>query len=371
MHAIHRLRDLGQSVWLDFIDRSLLTTGKLDRMIEEDGLAGMTSNPTIFQKAVAKSSDYDALIRQMPAALSHGDVFERIQMQDITLACDRFRGLYERLKGADGFVSIEVSPLLAHAPLESISAARRLWKAVGRTNLMVKIPATREGLAAIKACLTEGININVTLLFSVDRYRDVAEAYLQALEARVADGQPIDTLSSVASFFVSRVDTKVDKALDALPEPLRERGRGLRGQIAIANAKLAYEAYEHIFAGERWKRLVAKGARSQRLLWGSTSPKDPAYNDLHYVEALIGKDTVDTMPIEIFEASIDHAQLGATLAEGRSEARARLSSLAGLGIDLARVTDELEEEGVRAFAASFHAAEKAIGHKRGTLRKSA
>jgi transaldolase len=367
MHPIHRLRELGQSVWLDHMDRALVLSGELDRMIEVDGLAGLTSNPTIYQKAIARTDDYDALVRDAPASESAADVFERIQTRDLTLVCDRFRGLYEATNCADGFVSIEVSPLLARDTDASIQAARRLWTAVSRANLLVKIPGTREGLPAIHECLAQGININVTLLFSVPRYCEVADAYFRALERRVRAGEPIDGIASVASFFVSRVDTKVDVLL----ERLGERGAELRGQIAIANAKVAYEEYERLYSSERWRRLAAMGARPQRLLWGSTSPKNPAYPDLYYVEELIGPETVDTMPLATFRAYVDHGYPDRRLRAERHLAHQELAGLAALGIDLCRANTELEDEGVHAFISSYCAAEGAIAEKRRAFRKSA
>jgi len=375
MDPIHRLRELGQSVWLDFVDHRIIESGDLDRLIRHEGLRGMTSNPTIFQKSIAASSDYDALIRGAPADESDGSVFDRLAAADVALACDRFRALYDETDGADGFVSIEVSPRLARDTTGTIREARRLWSSVSRPNAMVKIPGTREGLAAIEQCLTEGININITLLFAIDRYVEVAGAYARALEARLRDGAPIDRIASVASFFVSRVDTKVDAALDRLDVApavgaLRgERRRAERGRAAIANAKLAYEQFERIRGSERWQRLAASGARPQRLLWASTSPKDPRYPDLMYAEALIGPDTVDTMTKETFHAFAERGRPEARLPLGRDEAREHVAALAALGIDLPRVADELEEEGIRLFAASFDGALATIAEKRRASRR--
>jgi transaldolase len=361
MHPVRRLLELGQSAWLDFLDHQIVTSGELRRMIEEGGLRGVTSNPTIFQKAIAASRDYDDLVRAAPPRDSDRAIFERICVRDIQLACDQLRATYDAAAGADGFVSIEVAPALAHDTRGSIDEARRLWSEVSRPNVMVKIPGTREGLPAIERCLDEGININVTLLFGIERYSEVADAYLEALEARVARGAPIERVASIASFFVSRVDTKVDRALDATKDP---RARVLRGGAGIANAKLAFERYERIFASERAQRLLARSARRQRVLWGSTSPKDPLYPDLYYAEALIGPGTVDTMTKETFRAYLDHGRPEARLGEAPDEARAHLAGLAELGIDFARVTQELEDEGVRAFAASYDKALAAIADKR-------
>lgn len=368
MNPIHRLWELGQSAWLDFIDRALLTSGELTRMIERDGLRGLTSNPTIFQKSIAASADYDDFIRAASSAESDVDVLGRLMVRDLTLACDALRPVYESSEGADGFASIEVAPSLARDTAGSIEQARRLWKQVARPNLMVKIPGTREGLPAIERCLAEGININITLLFSVPRHLEVVDAYLRALEARVARNEPIDRIASVASFFVSRVDTKVDKALDALSGSKKECGRPLRGRIAIANAKRAYDQFEHILVGERWQRLADRGARPQRLLWGSTSSKDPAYPELYYVEALIGAHTVDTMTPECFRAFLDHGSPERRLADGREVAEQQIAGLATLGLDLEEAARELEEEGVAAFAASFDRAIDSIATKRRKLQ---
>lgn len=364
MHPIRRLGELGQSVWLDFLDHDLLASGELQRLIEQDRLRGQTSNPTIFQKAIASGTAYDDFVRGAPVGESDASVFERIQVREVSAACDAFRRVYEESRGADGFVSIEVQPRLAHDTAGSIEEARRLWSRVGRPNLMVKIPGTREGLPAIQQCLAEGININITLLFSVDRYKEVAEAYARALEARTAEGQSIDRLASVASFFVSRVDTKVDKALDKLTGAMLECGRAERGQAAIANAKLAYDAYGRIFAGERWSRLAMRGARPQRVLWASTSTKDPAYPDLYYAEALIGPATVDTVTMETFRAYLDHGQPEVRLPLGVEEAGKHIGALATLGLDFTRMTQELEDDGVSAFAASFDQAVATIANKR-------
>jgi transketolase len=365
VQPIQRLRELGQSVWLDFLDEKLLKSGELERMIEHDGVTGITSNPTIFQKAIAGSSDYDAFIRSSSPIDSDASVFEAIQVRTVMRACDQLRPIYDQTDGGDGFASVEVSPTLARDTAGSIAEARRLWSLIARPNLMVKIPGTREGLPAIRQCLTEGININITLLFSVERYLAVAEAYLLALEARLARREPFDCIASVASFFVSRVDTKVDKALDALGTPT---ARAERGHAAIANAKIAYEQYERLLASDRWRHLANRGAKPQRLLWASTSPKDPAYPDLHYAEALVGPGTIDTMTKETRKAYADHGTPDLRLTRGRAEARTRLASLAALGIDLPKVTEELEDEGIRAFVDSYEKALAAISEKRSILR---
>lgn len=368
MNTIQRLWQLGQSAWLDFIDQALLASGELSRLIQRDGLRGLTSNPTIFQRSIAASADYDELIQGAPSSDSASAILERLMVRDLGAACDHLRPVYDSSDGADGFASIEVAPSLARDTEGSAEQARRLRRSVSRPNLMVKIPGTREGLPAIERCLAEGINVNITLLFSVSRYLEVAEAYLRALETRVARREPIDRIASVASFFVSRVDTKVDKALDGLQGSRRERGKELRGQIAVANAKLAYQEFERMLGGERWQRLAAQGARPQRLLWGSTSTKDPAYPDLYYVEALVGAQTVDTMPTETFRAYLDHGSPEPRLTRDRERAHQQIADLTTLGIDLGEVTRELEEEGVASFAASFDEALESIAEKRRMLR---
>jgi transaldolase len=362
--GIHRLLELGQSTWLDYLDRRLLASGELDRLIAYGALRGVTSNPTIFQKAIASSDDYDAFFRNASPLESDARLLERLMVLDVGMACDRLRSVYETSAGADGFASIEVSPGLANNTAASIEEATRLWSQIDRPNLLVKIPGTAAGVPAIERCLAGGININITLLFSVERYLEVVEAYLRALEERVRAGHPIDRMASVASFFVSRVDTKVDRALDAIPNALRGSAGALRGQIAIANAKRAYGEFQRIMASERWKRLAARGARPQRLLWASTSPKDPAYHELYYVEALIGPDTIDTMTPDCFHAMADHGRAEVRLSADRAEAERQLEELGALGIDLGRVSLELEREGVVAFSESYAKALKSIADKR-------
>ena len=366
MHPIHRLRELGQSVWLDFIDQRLLASGKLEQMIERDALAGLTSNPTIFQKSIAASTAYDDLVRSASPSETDEAIFERIQVRDVKLACDLFRSLYEKTAGADGFVSIEVPPGLARDTQGSIERARKLWDKVNRRNVMVKIPGTREGLGAIETCLADGININITLLFSVPRYLEVAQVYMRAQETRAHKGEPIDRVASVASFFVSRVDTKVDKALDALTGTARERGKALRGQIAIANAKIAYAECERIVEGDRFRRLEGSGAGRQRLLWASTSSKDPAYPDTYYAEALIAPHTIDTMTLETFRAYIDHGKPEVRLTKN-GRAKEMITALADVRIDFTKITDELENEGIRLFADSYDKAVASIADKRKAL----
>ncbi|HEX5004206.1 MAG TPA: transaldolase [Gemmatimonadales bacterium] len=358
-----QLGALGQSPWYDFITRELLATGELRALISGDGLLGMTSNPTIFEKAIAGSTDYDDDIRHL-AAEGHGaeEIFEGLAIADVRAACDTFQPVYERTHGVDGLVSLEVSPALAHDGEATEAAARRLWTAVARPNLMIKIPGTLEGLGAIERCIADGINVNVTLLFAVARHEAVMEAYLKGLERRLAAGQSIGGIASVASFFVSRVDTKVDPLLATA-------GRAdLRGTAAIANACLAYAAFERVFRGPRWDALAARGARVQRPLWASTSTKDPALPDVYYVEALVAPQTVNTLPPETFAAYRDHGNPAVRLGpDAAAAAESRLRELAGAGIDLDAATRELEAEGVQKFAASFQSLLGGIDAKAGAL----
>jgi len=360
-----RLGQLGQSPWLDYITRDLLSSGRLARMIREDGLLGMTSNPTIFEKAISGSEDYDEDIRTLlaggqPAA----DIFDATSVTDVQAACDAFRAAYEALDGRDGLVSIEVNPELAHDTEGTIAAAARLWRAVNRPNVMVKIPGTTAGLPAITASLAAGINVNITLLFSVERYGGVIEAFMTGLEQRRAAGHPINRISSVASFFVSRVDGKADPLLDRLPGG---SGAELRGKIAIANAAVAYGRFEESLASPRWRALAARGARPQRPLWASTSTKDPRYPDTYYVEALVAGQTVTTLPPETLDAYRDHGRPEARIRRAQAEASRQLQALARLGIDLAGITRELETEGVEKFAVSYRQLLRGIERKAATL----
>ncbi len=358
-----RLGELGQSPWYDNITRDLITSGRLARLIHDDGLRGMTSNPTIFEKAVAGTDVYDDTIRKaMDVGKEAAAIFETIAVADVRSACDVFRPVYDRTGGGDGLVSIEVSPTLSHDTRGSIAEAERLWRSVDRPNLMVKIPGTKEGLPAITHCMTAGININITLLFAVERYAEVIEAFLAALEQRTARNQPIDRLASVASFFVSRVDTKVDPQLDAKGDP-----EGIRGTIAIANAAMAYKLFEETLGRERWRRLAAAGARPQRPLWASTSTKDPKYPDIYYVEALVAPQTVDTMPPATFEAYRDHGNPESRIHDAIERAPAQLAALEKSGISLRQVTQELEDEGVEKFSASYTSLLDGVRAKAGAL----
>ena len=361
-----RLGELGQSPWFDNITNDLITSGKLAGLIRDDGLRGMTSNPSIFEKAVANTAVYDDLIRrQADEGRDGAAIFEAIAVSDVRLACDVFRPTYEATGGVDGTVSIEVSPTLGNDTAGTIAEAERLWQAVNRPNVMVKIPGTAAGIPAIEHCLAEGININITLLFSVERYAEVIEAFLKALEARVARGEPVDRLCSVASFFVSRVDTKVDPQLDRLGDPKK-----VRGKTAIANAAMAYQLFERTVAGERWKKLAARGAKPQRPLWASTSTKDPKYPDIYYVEALIAPHTVNTMPPETFEAYRDHGRPEVRIQQAIADAPAQLAALEASGVSLRQVTQELEVEGVEKFGVAYASLLKGVEAKAGELAGS-
>jgi transaldolase len=342
-----RLKSFGQSFWLDYIRRGMIDSGELARLIEDDGLSGITSNPAIFEKAIAEHGDYDSAIVPLAAdGMTATDIYETLALDDIRHAADLLRPVYEASGGSDGFVSFEVSPHLAHDSEATIAEGRRLWEQVARPNLMIKVPATRAGLPAIQSLIAMGVNVNVTLLFSVTRYGEVAEAHMAGLEERANAGSPVATVASVASFFLSRIDTLVDTRLDVIDSD--DAGR-LRGRAAIASARLAYQSYRERIAGPRWRALAALGARPQKLLWASTSTKDPAYDDLRYVEALIGPETVNTMPPETLAAYRDHGRPAARLEQDLDAAGALPSRLAALGIDLEAVSAELESQGVQKF----------------------
>ncbi len=358
LHAEH-----DQSPWIDFIDRELIASGRLSQLVD-DGIRGLTSNPTIFGKAVA-SGQYDELIRrEIEAGDGSHEIYEEIAVSDVRDAADVLRRLYDADDAADGYVSIEVEPELADDTQATLERARHLWARVGRPNAFVKIPATPAGLPAIEDAIAEGININVTLMFSVDVYRDVARAYIAGLRRRHENGEDISRVASVASFFVSRVDTKVDKALDEIGT---DEALALRGQAAIANAKMAYAAYGEIFGGDEFANLRAAGARVQRCLWASTSTKNPDYRDVLYVEELIGPETVNTMPLDTIQAFQDHGRLERTLDADPETARETLRRIGAQGISMQRVTDELIEEGVAAFAKSFDELIEAIESQRQAL----
>jgi transaldolase / glucose-6-phosphate isomerase len=360
----------GQSPWMDYIRRDLLTGGGLQKYIENDGLRGMTSNPTIFEKAINGSALYNDFLNSPEAkSLNAKQLFEKIAIRDVQDACDIFRPVYDETKHRDGYVSLEVSPLLANNTNGTIEEARRLWKAVNRPNLMVKVPATPEGIPAIRQLLEEGLNINITLLFAQSAYEKVAEAFIAALEARAAKGQPINQIASVASFFVSRIDTLIDSKIDALLKTAAGDAKtlleSLHGTIAIANAKLTYKKYQELFGGPRWKALAAKGAQTQRLLWASTSTKNPKYRDVLYVEELIGADTVDTIPPATFDAFRDHGKLRPSLTEDVAGAARHMENLAKAGISMKEVTEQLVVDGVRLFAEAFKTLLDATGKSAG------
>ena len=357
------LQSLGQAIWLDFISRKMITSGQLARLVQDDGVAGVTSNPTIFEKAINGSSDYAAQIediRRETPELPVRQLYERLVTKDIQDAADVLRGTYDRTSGADGFVSIEVSPGVANDTNATVAEARHLWEVVARPNVMIKVPGTGAGVDAVRVLTADGMNVNITLLFGREMYEAVAGAYIQGLEdrGRRDDGQTaVDGIASVASFFVSRIDTAVDKLLDEKLQRAtgaeRQRLERLYGKTAIANARLAYQSYKRIFSGPRWEALAARGARRQRLLWASTSVKNPRYRDVMYVEELIGADTIDTMPVETLAAFREHGRARASLEVDLQEAEATLAELAAVGISLREVTDHLIDEGIQKFQEPF------------------
>lgn len=354
-NRVKQIHNFGQSIWLDFIDRDIIASGKLKKLIDEDGVCGVTSNPSIFEKAITGSSDYDDEIRTLSESdKTNEEIFFGLAITDIKNATDVFRSVFDKANGADGFVSLEVSPFLARDTAATIKQAAELWKAVDRKNVMIKIPGTKQGLEAIRQSTAKGININVTLLFGLPRYEEVVEAYLSGLEDHLAAGHSIGHISSVASFFLSRIDVLVDPMLD-------EKGLGdLKGEIAIASAKKAYEIYKRLFSGPRWEKLAAQGAKPQRLLWASTSSKDPSFKDTKYVEALIGPDTVDTVPLETIEAFRDHGIVANTLADDADKATEALERLKKGGIDIDKITQQLEDEGIEKFNKPFEKLLQAI-----------
>jgi transaldolase len=356
-NPLKQLEALGQSVWLDYIRRDLIAGGGLRRLIEEDGLRGMTSNPAIFEKAIADSHDYDEDIRAMVLrGKGPKEIYEALSQCDVRNAADEFRPLYDRTDGKDGYVSLEVNPHLANDTRGTIEEARRLWAALERPNVFIKVPATLEGVPAIRQLISEGINVNVTLLFGLPRYRQVAEAYIAGIETRIAQGKTVKQVASVASFFVSRIDTLVDPLLEkviAQGGQEAEIAKKSRGQVAVASAKVAYQIYQEIFGGDRFQRLVGKEARAQRLLWASTGTKNPDYSDVKYIEALIGPDTVNTIPVETLDAYRDHGAPQIRIEKDIGQDHLVLERLPKLGIDLDKVTQQLEDEGVEKFNKPF------------------
>jgi len=355
--SLEKLETLGQSIWLDYIRRDLIANGELRRFIEEDGLRGMTSNPSIFEKAIAESHIYDQDIRDM--ALKKKDVkaiYEALSQRDVQNAADEFRSVYEKTDGKDGYVSLEVNPHLAHDTKGTIEEAHRLWTALNRPNVFIKVPATSDGLPAIQQLISEGISVNVTLLFGLPRYRLVADAYIAGIEARAAQGKPVGHVASVASFFVSRIDTMVDPLLEKIIAQggnKADLARQVIGQVAVASAKMAYQIYKDIFGIARFKKLADKGARAQRLLWASTGTKNPDYSDVKYIESLIGPDTVNTIPVETLDAYRDHGDPKARLEQDVERAGWVLERLSELGISIDKVTQQLEDEGVEKFNEPF------------------
>ena len=356
-NPLRELAALGQSIWLDYIRRNLIVSGELRRLIEEDGLRGMTSNPSIFEKAIAESHDYDEDIRAMAIKGTNAEaIYEALSQRDVQSAADEFRPLYDTTDGKDGYVSLEVNPHLAHDTTGTIEEARRLWTALDRPNVLIKVPATADGLPAIQQLISEGISVNVTLLFGLPRYRQVADAYIAGIEARAAQGKPVKHVASVASFFVSRIDTLVDPLLE---KQIVQGGwdadiaKQMQGQVAIASAKMAYQIYKDIFGSARFKKLADQGARPQRLLWASTGTKNPDYSDVKYVESLIGPDTVNTVPVETLDAYRDHGDSKARLEEDIEQASDVLERLPKFHISIDTVTQQLEDEGVEKFNKPF------------------
>jgi len=368
---LEKLHDEGQSVWLDNIDRTMLHNGDLERRIAEDSLTGMTSNPTIFEKSLAEGTAYDEQLTGAGPGLSASQLFELVETTDVQRACDLFAGVYAATGGADGYVSIEVSPGVAHECRLTVEEARRLWQTVDRPNVLVKVPGTDQGALAVRQLISEGINVNITLLFSLDAHDSVIDAYMSGIEDRLAAGKPVDRVFSVASFFVSRVDTEVDNRLDELirqANPVdKDRIRLLKGRAAVANAKLAYRLFSRRFASSRWKALAALGARVQQPLWASTGVKNPAYRDVLYVEELIGPDTVNTMPPKLIDAFRDHGDVQRTVDKRLGAAEGLLREVEAVGVSVSAVTDKLLVDGLASFQKSFDTLVEGIDQKMGQL----
>ena len=347
-NPLKQLEALGQSIWLDYIKRDLMSSGKLKKLIDEDGLHGMTSNPSLFEKAIAESSDYDSDIKKMLQEGNDVDmIYEALTQKDVQDAADEFRHLYNQINGRDGYVSLEVNPHLAHDTNGTIEEARRLWKKLNRPNVFIKVPATKEELPAITQLISEGINVNITLLFVLSRIREVADAYIAGIESRLSQGKPVEHISSVASFFLSRIDVLLDPIFEKM------LAKELQGQIAIASAKIAYSMYEEIFKSDKFKKLAEKGAQVQRLLWASTGTKNPNYSDIKYVEALIGPETVNTLPLETIDAYRDHGDPKVRLGLELDKAKGFFQRLPDLGINIDQVTQQLENEGVDKFIKAY------------------
>ncbi len=351
------LESFGQSIWLDYLRRNSLENGEFKKWVDQDGVSGLTSNPSIFEKAIAGSHDYDIAINALAQeGKSIEEIYQALTIEDIQNAADLFRPIYDRLEGGDGFVSLEVSPKLAHDTAGTIAEAHHLWTAVNRPNLFIKVPGTKEGLPAIQQLIGEGININITLLFGLPRYQQVVEAYLAGLETLAASGKALNRVASVASFFLSRIDVLVDPILEKLISEAGSAAKiaaNLHGQVAIASAKTAFQIHQRIFSGERYRQLVQKGARKQRLLWASTATKNPEYSDVKYVEALIGNETINTVPVETLNAYRDHGKPQPSMEKEILKAQQALESLQQVGINLDTVTQQLEDEGVAKFNQAF------------------
>ena len=367
-NSVARISDFGQSIWLDYIRRKFISSGELKKLIDEDGLKGVTSNPAIFEEAIAKSNDYKETLESMAKTdSSANDIFWSIAIEDVQNAANLFTEVYEKTNGLDGYVSLEVSPDLALNTEGTIAEARSLWKDVDRKNVMIKVPGTKKGLPAIEQLISEGINVNATLLFGLDRYREVAEAYIAGLEKRARNGESVHDVTSVASFFLSRIDSMVDPMLEELAkknDAKREVISKLKGKVAIACAREAYRIYKNVFGSERFKQLEAKGAKPQRLLWASTGTKNKAYSDVMYVEELIGSSTVNTVPIQTLDAYRDHGNPAARLEQNIEESQLVLQELKGFGIDLKSVSEKLEDEGIRKFVQPFEHLLQVIDQKR-------
>jgi transaldolase len=373
-NRLELLHDQGQSIWLDNIDRTMLHNGDLERMIREDALTGMTSNPTIFEKALAEGTAYDEQLLSADPGLTPDQLFELVETTDVQRSCDLFGGVFQATRGGDGYVSIEVSPSVANECGKTVAEAQRLWSTVDRPNVMVKVPGTEEGALAVRDLIAKGVNVNITLLFSLDAHARVIDAYMTGLEDRVAAGEPIDGIFSVASFFVSRVDTEVDKRLDAMIKTAAggdaDRLRLLKGRAAIANAKMAYRLFSRKFSEPRWKALAEKGGRVQQPLWASTSVKNPAYRDVIYVEELIGPDTVNTMPPKLIEAFKDHGVVERTVDKRLGAAEGVIREIEAVGIPMKDVTDTLLREGIASFQKSFDTLTAGIAKKMDSLASS-
>ena len=363
MNSLNKISELGQSIWLDLLDREIMNSGKLKSLIDNDDLRGLTSNPSIFEKAISGSADYDEDITKLSKTENdNAAIFFDLAIADIQRAADLFKPVFDKTNGLDGFVSLEVSPYLARDTDGTIAQARELWKKVNRKNVMIKIPGTKQGLIAIRECLREGININVTLLFGLPRYREITEAFLGGLEDRLKEGHSIKEVSSVASFFLSRIDVIIDPML-------KEKGNDkLAGEVAIASAKKAYQIYMEMIASDRFKSLEANGAQKQRVLWASTGTKDPSFSDVKYIEGIIGKDTINTVPMETIDAFRDHGKVTETLTQGIDHAEQVMKELKDLGIDIDKITQTLEDEGIEKFDVAYEKLIKSISDQK--LKKS-